>query len=86
MGGRGQPAGRHLQGTQEEQQEQGAWGGSECGGASGGRGGAVSSGAGKAIRAGNPGREAGPGPTVCLADPQLNMRLLLLSFSCRGLC
>ena len=46
----------------------------------------MSSGAGKAIRAGNPGREAGPGPTVCLADPQLNMRLLLLSFSCRGLC
>ena len=46
----------------------------------------MSSGAQKAIRAGNPGREAGPGPAVRLADPQLNMRLLLLSFSSEGLC
>lgn len=51
--------------------------GSECGGASGGWGGAVSSSSRKAVRAGNPGREAGPGPTV---------RLLLLSFSPEGLC
>lgn len=83
MGGseQGQPAGQHLQGTQEEWQEQGSSGALSAVRPLGGQGGAMSSGAWKVVRARNPGREAGrPWPHRAPALAQLLPRRPLLTF------